>query len=379
MKLNSNCYYERNPEIGTEAAVNLVADGRWKIRPSCLISRPSFRVCLCIYVSVICLLVSCQKQTQTQEQAKPAETEAETESQEQTRLVINFNLGQTRRYRFLSSRDITIQWSASKGESTISDSVSGKSTESMEAIVAFTPEAIDPNGQIKINAKCESVQVKRSDGSQSDAASFFAGKSYSFTVDSAGKIIDYSQLTELTKQAGLKAFVSDSNSQRIKEPDMIGDYIATQWFLWEPVSSIPNTSQGVKTGQSWQSKLSVPTPMVSRLARNAAYKLEKISKGDKGTFAVISSSFSPADSVPESWPIPYTGSFLMKGKFGLLGNYKFLGIQGQGEVLININLGRIEQNYQQYKMTIQASMPMGLNVNPEIIINQNLTMIIIDN
>ncbi len=66
------------------------------------------------------------------------------------------------------------------------------------------------------------------------------GKSFIFTVDSIGKIHDYSQLEELIKQAGEKTFSTEAGGNRIKQPDMIGDFIATQWFLWDSISSIPN-------------------------------------------------------------------------------------------------------------------------------------------
>ncbi len=315
------------------------------------------------------LLVSCRQQQ------KPAESV----SKDTILLTIDFHKDQPLRYKFSSSRDITVQWNPPEKASTTIENVSSKSSESMDVVVVFTPGEINRYGPTTIKATCESVEVKRSDGTQTDAAKSFAGKSYSFTVGPAGKIEDYSQLNELIKQIGQKAFQSGTDSERIKEPDMIGDYIATQWFLWDSVSSIENASQGVQIGQSWQSKLSIPTPMVSRLARNVTYNLEKIGQSEKGRLAVIRSIYSKTDSVPESWPIPYTGKFLMKGKFGLLGGYKLLDIQGQGEELFNADLGRIEQYNQQYRLKLLSSMMMGINVNPEIIIEQNLTMKIIEN
>ncbi len=321
---------------------------------------------------VSCLLLSCQQPT------KPAKPESTSTNADKVFLMLDFKPGKTLRYKFISSRDITIKWNSPEEDTSTADSTSSKSSESLEIVVAFTPGKVDPSGLATINATCESVLVKRSDGSQTDAVKYFAGKSYLFTVRASGQIEDNSQLNELLKQAGEKAFVAEAGGERTKEQDMLGDYIATQWFLWDSVSSIPNAAQGVQIGQTWQSKLSVPTPMVSRLARNVSYKLDKISQSQNSRLVLISSSFSKADSVPESWPVPYTGRFLMKGKFGLLGGYKLLDIAGHGEELFNVDAGRPEQFSQQYQLKLQASLLPGISVSPEIIIVQNLTMKIIE-
>ena len=155
---------------------------------------------------------------------------------------------------------------------------------------------------------------------------------------------------------------------------MISDFIATQWFLWDSISSIEKASKGIHAGQSWKSKLSVPAPMVTRKARDVTYTLDEISQTEEGQLAVISSSYSLAESVPRTWPVPYTGRFQMSGKFGFLRGYKFLDLQGQGEELFNIDTGRIERYNQQYQVHIEASFPMGLMTGPRITIKQNITM-----
>jgi len=293
-------------------------------------------------------------------------------------LTVDFKDGQTLRYKFVSDREIIIDWEPSKTELGQQQTTLSKSSESMEMVVAYTPVEINPYGLTTIKATCESVNVKRSDGTQKDAAKYFAGKTYTFKVGPTGKIEDYSQLNELIKEIGEKAFQPDTGRGRIKEPDMIGDFIASQWFLWDPVSSIENASEGVSPGQSWQSKLSVPTPMVTREARNVTYKLEEVRQSEKGRLAVISSSYSKADSVPQSWPIPYKGRFQMRGKFGFLGNYKLMDLQGNGEELFNMTLGRTEQYNQQYQAQLQASIPLGIGESPMITIKQNLTMNILE-
>ena len=82
-----------------------------------------------------------------------------------------------------------------------------------------------------------------------------------------------------------------------------------------------------------------------------------------------------AAPVPPGLPNPYpTGTFQIPGTFGLLGNYKILDLQGEGEELFNIDLGRTEQYSQRYKVQLECSFPLGLRIKPRITIEQNLTM-----
>ena len=155
---------------------------------------------------------------------------------------------------------------------------------------------------------------------------------------------------------------------------MICDFIATQWFLWDSVSSIEKPAEGVSVGQTWQSKLSVPTPMVSRKARDVTYTLDEIRESEKEQLAVIHSSYSLAESTPNDWPIPYSGRFRMSGMFGFFRGYKVLDLQGQGEELFNIKAGRTEKYNQQYQMQMEASLQLPLGEKPRITIEQNLTM-----
>jgi len=202
-----------------------------------------------------------------------------------------------------------------------------------------------------------------------------AGRIFTLTVGPTGRIMDYSELDKLLKEIGEKAFHTDAKGGRIKEPEMIGDFVATQWFLWDSVSSIDKPSKGVRVGESWKSKLSVPTPMVSREARDITYTLDEIRPGEDGRLAVIASSYEAADSAPRTWPIPYWGSFQMKGPFGFYRNYQVLSLHGQGEELFNVDAGRIERYNQQYELKLSASLMLPLpGANPKITIDQKLTM-----
>jgi hypothetical protein len=290
-------------------------------------------------------------------------------------LTVDFQPGQTLRYKFVSSREITVNLEAAAKTSRPGGAASEKSTESLEIIMAYTPIEIDPYGLTKIKAACESVKVTRNKGPNRDAVENLAGKTFTLAVGPTGKIEDYSQLDQLLKELGKKTFRANTNQGRIKEPDMIGDVVATQWFLWDAVSSIKNPSQGVAIGQNWTSKLSVPTPMVMRKARDVTYRLDEIRPSEKGRLAVISSSYRIADSAPHDWPIPYSGTFQVAGALGFYRNYKVVDLQGSGQELFNINAGRIEQYKQQYELQLSASLLIPLSgVKPKITINQTLTM-----
>jgi hypothetical protein len=290
-------------------------------------------------------------------------------------LTVDFQEGQTLRYQFVSSRDIEIDWDpTASGPKPPKDKVN-KSSESMIMVVAYRPVEVDSYGLTTVEAKCESVRVQREGKRQQrDAVESLPGKTFKFKVGPTGKIEDYSQLDELVGELGEKAFDASSKRGRIKNPDMISDFIATQWFLWDSVSSIKKPSEGVSAGASWTSQLSVPTPMVMREARDVTYRLDEIRESEKGRLAVISSTYSLAESVPRSWPVPYTGRFQMRGRFGFLRNYKVLNFEGSGEELFNIDAGRTEQNNQRFLLELEASLPMALDVSPRITIDQKLTM-----
>ena len=303
---------------------------------------------------------------------KPTAGEEELLGEPGELLTVDFQAGQTLRYKFVSGREITVDWDTTAKASRSRRPVSDKSSESLEIIMAYTPIEIDPYGLTTVKAVCESVKVARSKGPGRDAVESLAGRTFTLAVGPTGKIEDYSQLDELLKEIGKKAFRANTD---IKEPDMIGDVVATQWFLWDAVSSIKKPSQGLIVGQSWKSKLSVPTPMVMRKARDVTYRLDEIRPGEKGRLAVISSSYEIADSAPREWPIPYSGTFQVAGAFGFYRNYQVLSLQGRGEELFNLDAGRTEQYKQQYEMQLKTSLLIPLpGVNPKITIKQNLTM-----
>ncbi len=297
-----------------------------------------------------------------------------------TLLTVDFKPGQPLKYKFVSSRNMAVDWGPSRAGDV---NKINSSSESLEMVVFYTPVTVDPYGISTIRAHCESASAHRtlsSARSQSwkEAAESFSGKDWTFTVDARGKIVDGSQFVDVLHKAGQQAFRADRKNGLIKDPDMLYDVIATQWFLWDSVSHINNPSKGVAVGEKWKSVLPAPATMILFAARNVNYTLEEIRQDPNdpnSRIAVIGSSYSLLWPNPSEWPIPYTEVFMMSGIFGFLRDYKVLDIQGHGQELFNIEAGRTEQYTQKYTMHATAGMPMGLSgINPKITIEQTMTM-----
>jgi len=296
-------------------------------------------------------------------------------------LTVDFQENQTLRYKFVSTRDVDVDLGGKKRKG--SKAGSGKlekSTESFEMIVAYQPIEVDP-AFTKVKATCESVKIKRSKKNKSgrkDAAESLAGKSFTFTVGPSGVIEDYSDMDRVLKEAGENAFGSLSSKGRIKEPDMLEDFTATQWFLWDSVSSIAKPAKGVAVGASWESQMSVPDSMVLRKARNVTYTLEEIRESEDGRVAVINSVYSPAPKGDLGWPAPYIGKFQLSGPLGffrmLSGGFNVKVLEGEGQELFNIDAGRSEGYNQHYRLELEARKEPLPNTRPKIVIDQKLTM-----
>ena len=297
--------------------------------------------------------------------------------------TVDFEEGQTLEYKFVSRRTTTIDWDPTKSTSRSDKSTISQYPESLEMVVAYTPVEVNPYGLTIIRAACKSAKVTRSESGSArtgmkDAVESLPGKTFTLAVGPTGRIGDYSQLEQLIQEIGQKAFRQDSTQGRVKAPDMIDDFIATQWFLWDSVSSVQTPSTGVSVGETWGSQLSIPTSMVLRKARDVTYRLDEVRQSEKGRLAVIRSSYKVAESVPSAWPIPYSGRFQLSGPLGFIRTFAkgfdILDLQGQGEELFNIDAGRIEQYSQSYQMRLQAtSMPLP-GAKPQLTIKQNLTM-----
>ncbi|MBC8481991.1 MAG: hypothetical protein H8D47_04920 [Planctomycetes bacterium] len=283
--------------------------------------------------------------------------------------TVNFEKDIPLRYRFVTERKIKLDWGEKGGGK------SGNFIEKVDLVMAYQLVDIDGDGVMTIKATCESIKTQKTTALNKEALEFVKSKSYTIKIDPAGNIKDYSSLTKLIQQAGKEAIRTKTRRDRIKEPDMISDFVATQWFLWDAYSSIEKPAIGVKAGESWASKLSIPNPMVLRKARNVTYTFEGAEETEQGRFAVINSDYSIPQTQQIDWPTPYVGKMRLSGRFGTLRNYKLLELQGTGKEYYNTEKERIEKYSQQYKTVFSASflLPMP-GLNPKITIDQKISM-----
>jgi hypothetical protein len=294
--------------------------------------------------------------------------------------TVDFKEKQILTYQFVSTRDIELDWDPANAKPR--KGKTEKFSESMKMTVDYKPVQVDPYGLTTIKAKCRAVKARRTSSTSryassggTDAVESLNGKSFKFTVGPTGKIADFSKIKRLIQRLGDEAFRPGVTGGRIKDPDMIADFIATQWFLWDSISTLPQTSGGVTVGQSWQSRLSVPAPMVLFRSRDVTYTLKEIRTTEQGRLAVIDSLYSAAGRYEQGWPIPYSGRFQVRGRFGFITGYKVLELSGQGQEIFNIDTGQSEGYNQDYTMKVQGSLPAPMNVTPLIItVKQKLKM-----
>jgi len=332
-----------------------------------------------ILVFVTLAFIGCNELKETQ----PSPAVQTPPEKEKVFLTVDFQQGKKLRYKFVSNRNITVDWGTTKKGSKTSRNIK-RSSERAEMVFSYRPVEVDTYGLTTIEVKCESVKTNRSGTSTTsrDALRHLRGKTFTLKINAVGAIKDYSSLRELAYQVGEKAFRDNTTSRRIKDPDMVRDFIATQWFLWDTISSVPKPSEGLREGQTWQSQLSVPLPMLIKPARDVVYTLKQIKENEKGKIAVIKSTYSLGEPIPKRWPLPYEGSFMMSGQFGFFTRYKVLSLKGSGEQLFDIEAGRIERDRQNYSVELETSSPMlqgkSEEPKPKTIIRQSITMTMLE-
>jgi len=290
-------------------------------------------------------------------------------------LAVEFAPETTLRYRLVSERDITLEL---KSDDPQMKDKPQKMSEKLELVMAYKPIQVDPFGVTIIEGKCESAKVTRrtftTASSTPDATEKLAGRTYIIKLSPSGKITDYSGMTEVVREVGNLAFTGgNTGNQKIKDPDMIFDFIAMQWYLWDAVSTIEKPREGVRKGKTWKTDQLIPLPVPLVAARTTSYTFDGVSETQEGRKAVITSSYELTDEALDNWPSPYGREFTMRGMFGFLRNYQFKSIQGSGRQIFNIETGTVEKDVQQYKLILNAGflMPLGTSV-PVLTIDQNM-------
>jgi hypothetical protein len=301
-------------------------------------------------------------------------------------LSVDFKPDVPLKYNFVCERQIALDLDPS-GKYPKGGKSEGKAqnmTEKLEMEIVYKPVEIDPYGYSTIEATCNSAKVTRTSATsrghdRGDAVESAAGRSFTLKITPTGKIVDYASLENLAKELVEKAFAG-SQRGRIKDPEMVMDFVATQCHIWDLVASIKDPLKGLKKGQKWNSKLLTPMPFNLKIGRGVEYKFAGIVESNNVSFAEITSSYKLSPAPPEEAPFPYSGSFQMRGTFGFLRGYKVLSIEGSGRQLYDMERGLIKSDVQQYQAKVSASI-FGLGsdtVEPNIEINQTITMTLVE-
>ena len=300
--------------------------------------------------------------------------------QQQNWLLVSFQKDVPITYRLISQRTVRIDLtSGSSGKKNKPQTMSEK----LEMVITYTPTKVDPFGLTALNAVCNSARVTRSSltgrKNGADAIESLAGQHFTFQLSPTGEIADDADLIRIIRQVREKAFAQTKDrGGRIKNPDMISDFIAMQWHLWDSTSTITEPLEGMAPGKSWQVNQWVPwpVPVPSQPVRTTTYTLDSFMTDDTGqTKAVIKSTYALSEAPKQNFPQPYDGTFQMRGLMGFLRNYQFLSLEGSGEQFFNVNEGLIESDKQHYIMTVNAAfmLPLGDSL-PVLTVDQTISI-----
>lgn len=299
-------------------------------------------------------------------------------------LVVDFKENSVLRYQLVSERNIELNLGVSNTTTKTRKQKPQKMSEKLSLVIAYKPIKVDPYGLTTIEATCESAEVTRKSftgkKNKSDAVRSLRGKTYTFKITPNGKFEDYTNLQKVVEELGEKAFTQKGGKQgRVKDPDMISDFVALQWYFWDSVATIEKPLEGAKIGQTWKALQFIPLPMPRAVVKETTYKLSEIKDTANGRHAVITSSYALSNQRLKNWPKPYSGRFRMKGMFGFLRNYKTISLSGTGTQIYNLDTGQIESEQQQYRVDVEADflMPLG-DTKPKLIIRQKIKVQLLD-
>jgi len=294
-------------------------------------------------------------------------------------LLVNFEEHQPLRYRMISQRQTRIDL---KGESGARQSAPQTMTERLELVMVYTPVEVDLFGLTRLNVTCESAKVTRTtfsgrDGT-SDAVESLPELPFTLTLTPTGQIEDMTDFKRVVRELGDKAFArTRASAGRVKDPDMISDLIALQWYVWDTIASIDEPLSGLSTGSRWQTRqlLPWPAPVPNPPTRITTYTLEEISEENNQRQARITGTYELTDDFLRDIPLPYEGTFQMRGLFGFLRRYRFESISGGGTQVFNIDRGILEKDHQAYTMNVPADfmLPLG-DSKPVLNVEQTISI-----
>lgn len=275
--------------------------------------------------------------------------------------VVEFEKNKPLKYKMVSSRDIVVKFDGAETKKKSKDS-EWKMSETLEIDAVLTLEEIDSRGLLTVKAEYPNVTVTRKGKSRSsgkDAIENLRGQSVTFKMTPAGKLVETSQLEELIQSLGDKAFGASSKSADIKSQDMVADFVALQWYMFDPVANITNPLAGVEPGDTWTSVMNVPAPLQLFTERTAEYSLDEVITEDKNSKAIISVKYQMTDADLDT-PLIYSGrAYRQRGFFGVL-RCKPISLEGTGKIKYNLDKGILENTTQQYQLITTAVLFMPL-------------------
>ena len=135
---------------------------------------------------------------------RPSRSRSRPLQKDRVYLTVDFEPGRTLRYRFVSRRQITLDWDP--GATGAKNRVQ-EHEEEMELVVAYTPIEVESYGVSTVRATVESVRAIRKGGpagrsSGTDAVLSARGESYEIQVDPRGRIVDADGLRSLIHELG---------------------------------------------------------------------------------------------------------------------------------------------------------------------------------
>ena len=293
-------------------------------------------------------------------------------------LLVSFEKDVPITYRMVSERETEIDLTSGDPKK---KSRPQTTTEKLELVIVYTPVVVDPFGLSTLKVECDSVKVTRSGfsgkKSASDAMESLTGKSFTLNLTPTGKMADISDLERIAAELGEDSFSKGRQNTRIKNPDMISDFLAMQQYLWGAGSAISN-QMDLREGDTWQTQQTIPwpVPIYPPPGRTTTYTLESIGAEDLSRRATIKSTYAMSETPIEEYIRPYEeGNFQMRGLFGFLRNFQFKHIEGAGTQVFNIDDGLVESDRQQYLLDVTASfmLPLGDSL-PVLKVDQKISI-----
>jgi outer membrane murein-binding lipoprotein Lpp len=291
-------------------------------------------------------------------------------------LSVDFKQDQVLRYKLISDRQITVNFDPEHKASKSDEGAVQNMSERLEMTVAFKPVKVDESGFATVEAVFENVNVNRTSmtgkAGGKDAVTFAQGKTAKFSITPSGIITEDAELRSLVENMTKEAFVG-GNMGGVKTPEMIQDFVALVWFLWDPVSSVEKPALGVDVNDTWNSKLPAPMTWPSKTVRDTTYTLRQVQDVNNARTAVIDSTYNLGKNWPSNWPFTYKGSFQMQGVFGFLRGYNVMSLAGKGVEHYSITGGKLLDFDQNYEAKVLATMPFALG-SPDKTPSPNMTV-----